>query len=99
VIPPQTLARRGRIGRGGPNPRPARPYILSEITWKTARETKYEVAILPWSATEQVTDDTGVGNPREASAEKGARYVAALVERMAEFLVDLATTDPQDLYE
>lgn len=31
---------------------PARPYILAETTWKTVRETKTEVAVLPWGATE-----------------------------------------------
>jgi len=31
---------------------PARPYILAETTWKAVRETAYEVAILPWGATE-----------------------------------------------
>ncbi|HEU4564651.1 MAG TPA: creatininase family protein, partial [Gemmatimonadaceae bacterium] len=30
----------------------ARPYILAETTWKTVRETAYEVAVLPWGATE-----------------------------------------------
>lgn len=29
-----------------------RPYVLEEITWKSVRETKYDVAILPWGATE-----------------------------------------------
>ncbi|MGW8265602.1 MAG: creatininase family protein, partial [Longimicrobiales bacterium] len=29
-----------------------RPYVLSETNWKTVRETEYEVAILPWGATE-----------------------------------------------
>lgn len=29
-----------------------RPYILAESTWKTVRETEYEVAVLPWGATE-----------------------------------------------
>lgn len=29
-----------------------RPYILKETNWKTVRETSYEVAILPWGATE-----------------------------------------------
>jgi len=29
-----------------------RPYILSETNWKTVKETSYEVAILPWGATE-----------------------------------------------
>jgi len=31
---------------------PTRPYILDEVTWKTVRDTRYEVAILPWGATE-----------------------------------------------
>jgi creatinine amidohydrolase len=31
---------------------PARPYILAETTWKAVRETAYDVAILPWGATE-----------------------------------------------
>lgn len=29
-----------------------RPYVLSETTWKTVRETRYDVAVLPWGATE-----------------------------------------------
>ncbi len=29
-----------------------RPYILKETNWKTIKETDYEVAILPWGATE-----------------------------------------------
>lgn len=30
----------------------ARPFILTETTWKTVRDTPYEVAVLPWGATE-----------------------------------------------
>jgi creatinine amidohydrolase len=29
-----------------------RPFILSETTWKSVKSTEYEVAILPWGATE-----------------------------------------------
>ena len=29
-----------------------RPYILAESTWKTVDATPYDVAILPWGATE-----------------------------------------------
>jgi creatinine amidohydrolase len=29
-----------------------RPYILNELTWKTVRDTRYDVAVLPWGATE-----------------------------------------------
>src|SRR2546429_6964594 len=31
---------------------PARPYILNELTWKAVRDARYEVAVLPWGATE-----------------------------------------------
>ena len=47
----------------------------------------------------QVTDDTGVGNPRAATAEKGSRYVDAVSGKIAEFLVALAAADLADMYE
>lgn len=31
---------------------PPRPYVLAETNWKTVKETPYEVAVLPWGATE-----------------------------------------------
>lgn len=30
----------------------ARPYLLREVSWSTVRETGYQVAVLPWGATE-----------------------------------------------
>ena len=47
----------------------------------------------------QVTDDTGVGNPAAATAEKGRKYVEALTEKLAGFLVDLAGADTKKMYE
>ena len=29
-----------------------RPYILAETNWRAVRETDYDVAVLPWGATE-----------------------------------------------
>lgn len=46
----------------------------------------------------RVTDDTGVGDPAAATAEKGARYFDAVTEKMATFFVELAQTDITDLY-
>src|SRR6185503_11730784 len=37
----------------------------------------------------QVTSDTGIGNPAKATAQKGEAYVAAAVDRIAGFLVEL----------
>src|SRR5688500_5465518 len=47
----------------------------------------------------RVTADTGIGDPSRASAEKGARYTEAVVARVADFLVGLASVDPKELYE
>ena len=47
----------------------------------------------------QVTDDTGVGNPAASTAEKGKRYVEAVSDKLADFLVDLAKADIKSLYE
>ena len=49
-----------------------------------------------WS---RVTDDTGVGDPSAATAEKGARFFAAVASALSKFLVDLARADANDLYE
>lgn len=49
----------------------------------------------PWT---KVSADTGVGDPRAATAEKGAAFFAAVTERIAGFLVELASVDPADVY-
>lgn len=48
-----------------------------------------KVAWLPrdWAA---VTEDTGVGNPHKATAEKGRRYVEAVIPKIVDFVVDFA---------
>jgi creatinine amidohydrolase len=47
----------------------------------------------------EVTEDTGVGNPAKATAEKGQRYVAAVTGKIGDFLVELARADPAKMYE
>ena len=47
----------------------------------------------------RVTADTGIGNPAKATAEKGAVYVGAAVERIGDFLIELAALKLDDLYE
>lgn len=47
----------------------------------------------------EVTTDTGVGNPAQATGEKGERFLAAVVEQVAGFLGELAAADPEQLYE
>jgi len=63
-----------------------RPWVLAEATWATVREDPYEVAVLPWGATEAhnlhlpyATDVYETTAVAEAAAEKawgaGARVV------------------------
>jgi creatinine amidohydrolase len=46
----------------------------------------------------QISADTGVGNPALATAEKGARYSAEVANHVADFFVELASADLNDLY-
>jgi creatinine amidohydrolase len=71
-------------------PGKARPFVV------TGLRERWAWAPRQWR---QATDDTGVGNPAAATAAKGARYLDAVVERLAGFLVELAAADPDALYE
>src|SRR5438270_561703 len=67
-------------------PLPPRPYILNELTWKAVRDARYDVAVLPWGATEAhnlhlpystdnvETERIAALSARHAS-ERGARVV------------------------
>jgi creatinine amidohydrolase len=49
-----------------------------------------------WS---KVSDDTGTGNPARSTAAKGAKFLGAVTERIGGFLVELARSDLNNLYE
>ena len=61
-----------------------------------AMRERWAWAPRPWS---QITGDTGVGDPRASTAEKGARFVGAACAAIAEFLAELEAADPGALYE
>jgi creatinine amidohydrolase len=46
----------------------------------------------------QVTADTGVGDPRQATAEKGAKFFKVVTEKVAQFFVEVAKTQKEDFY-
>lgn len=48
-----------------------------------------------WS---QVTDDTGIGNPSKASAQKGELFYRFITEKIGDFIVELAESNPDNLY-
>ena len=47
----------------------------------------------------KVSEDTGVGNPKKASAEKGEKYLDDLTAKIGDFFVEMAASDLKDLYE
>ena len=69
----------------------AHPFALEGLRKKTAWLPRH------WT---KVTTDTGIGNPRLATAEKGQRYAAAVAERYAMLLNELAAVgNDDDIYE
>lgn len=49
-----------------------------------------------WS---QVTEDTGVGDPRKATPEKGKAYLEAAMQKVSQLFIELAKADLDDMYE
>jgi creatinine amidohydrolase len=56
---------------------------------------------LAWAPREwtKATEDTGVGNPKNATREKGKRFFDDVTTTLADFFVDLSAADVHDLYE
>ena len=48
-----------------------------------------------WS---QVTEDTGIGNPKASTAEKGKRFFVVITEKIAEVLEELSKNDMGNMY-
>jgi len=81
------------------------PHLVSDrSTWGDghAKESIFEGVRRGWAwlprRWTQVTADTGVGNPHEATAEQGEALMAQAVERIAQLCAELATANPSALY-
>ena len=85
-VAPHLVARSRRRGATGHARRSVLAGVRAGWAWMPRRWT-------------QVTDDTGVGNPREATAEQGAAFMAEAVERISALCVQLATVDAAHMYE
>jgi creatinine amidohydrolase len=72
------------MGRG--QPRPSRLTALNQGWAWIAR---------PWHL---LTEDSGVGDPSAASADKGARFLEAVAERVRSFLVELSAAAIDDTF-
>lgn len=69
------------------------------------KEKKFKITGLRegWAWTERkwnkISVDTGVGNPKNATAEKGKIYLSDLTDKIAAFLIEFANCDVNDLYD
>jgi creatinine amidohydrolase len=76
---------------------------LSEAGEGNLRKFKVRALREGWAWTQRewtkATADTGVGNPKAATPEKGQRYFEAVTKEIAEFLIELANANPTSLYE
>lgn len=50
----------------------------------------------PWS---KITEDTGVGNPRGATTEKGKSFFDYVCQKMAQLFIDIAKSNREVLYK
>lgn len=75
---------------------------LAEAGEGAAKSFKFAAFSQGWAsaprAWTQVTQDTGDGNPKAATAEKGAAFFAATGENIARLLVELAATENGQMY-
>ena len=76
---------------------------LDEAGDGAAKQYKIEALREHWAWAErqwsQVTEDTGVGDPRKATAEKGEAYFKVVTEKVSRLFIDLCQADLDDLYE
>lgn len=78
--------------------------VLPRKDWGDGREKKNKIRAFregwawterPWS---QISADTGVGDPRSATPEKGARFFRAVCQKLGDLFTEIAAVDTKDLY-
>jgi len=79
--------------------------VLPKEDWGSGKEKKNKIKAFTegWAWTErpcsQISEDTGVGNPQAASADKGARFFQAICAKLGQLFYDVAKADTSKLYE
>lgn len=79
--------------------------VLSIENWGDGTEKKNKIKAFNegWAWMErkwsQISADTGVGNPKKATAEKGKNYFEAVTSKIAGLLVEICQADTDKLYE
>ena len=76
---------------------------LEEAGEGTEKKSKIKGIREGWAWSERkwsmVSEDTGIGNPKKSTAEKGEKFFTAVSQKMGELIVDLAQVDISDRYE
>jgi creatinine amidohydrolase len=79
--------------------------VLPNEKWGLGKEKKNKIKAFSegWAWSErkwsQISEDTGVGNPKLASKGKGEKFFKAVTEKMADLFFDICKVDFEDLYE
>ena len=79
--------------------------VLPKKDWGEGKEKKNKIKAFnedwawterPWS---QISEDTGVGNPKAATKEKGEYFFNAICSKLGNLFWEISTADTNDLYE
>jgi len=80
-------------------------FVLPKKDWGEGKEKKNKIkafsegwvwAERKWS---QITEDTGIGNPKKATKEKGERFYKDVCQKMAKLFIEICKADLENLYE
>ena len=84
------------------HPRP--DLVLPREFWGNGSERKHKIQAfqngLAWTERKwsQISSDTGVGNPVQATADKGHKYFDHITDQISDLIIDLCKSDPRNLY-
>lgn len=79
--------------------------VLPKEKWGEGKEKKNKIKSFQegWLWTERkwskVTEDTGIGDPRLATKEKGEKFFKDVTEKIGDVIYDLCKADIENLYE
>jgi len=62
----------------------SKPFAIASLNEKIAWAPRH------W---DKATEDSGVGNPKKASVEKGERYVKPIIEKLAQLFSEVGRHD------
>jgi creatinine amidohydrolase len=73
---------------------------MEHMTDGAFKPTRFEAVNKGWVSMSRpwhlLTESTGVGDPRAATKEKGEKYLAVVVPRLAKFVAELSAADVSD---